>query len=381
MQTRNGRIRRKRTRLAAVAGAIALLMMIPQTAYASVSAIPDVTAGTNGTVFDVVQVGTRTIIVGQFTEVKGVSRRNAAAITADGKVDPTFNPNVTGMVYAVAASTDGTTVYLGGIFTAVGTTARAHLAAVDAVTGAVISTWSANIGGTDPFVRSLAVHGNALYVAGRYGSIDGRGRRRLSAVTADTGNVITGFLPAPNNTVYEVRVSPDGTKVYGGGSFTTIGGQTRSVGYAEVLASTGAATAFNPTSNGGRVVTLAVHPSGSTLYVATANNSIFAYNLAGVNSLLWAHKNGGDTQAIAVSDDEIYIGGHFTNIVTYHVHRSYLASLNLDGSLTSWDPNLAGGTMGVWAIAFSPTHVLVGGVFTTVGGLSRKRFARFAGTP
>src|SRR5687768_10839683 len=143
MHIQKGTNRRKRARLAVIAAAAALLLTIPQTAFASVAQTADVTAGTNGTVFDVVQVGTKTIIVGSFTQVKGVVRNNAAAITADGKVDPNFNPNVNGLVYAVAASADGTRVYLGGIFTAVGTTARSHLAAVDATTGAAVSTWSA----------------------------------------------------------------------------------------------------------------------------------------------------------------------------------------------------------------------------------------------
>jgi hypothetical protein len=55
--------------------------------------------------------------------------------------------------------------------------------------------------------------------------------------------------------------------------------------------------------------------------------------------------------------------------------------VTLEGRLTSWDPKLGGGSMGVWALVATPTAVLVGGEFITVNGLNRPRFARFSGTP
>ena len=51
---------------------LSLLLMLPQAAYASVSATSDDTARVNGTVYAVAQVGTRTIIGGEFTTVGGV---------------------------------------------------------------------------------------------------------------------------------------------------------------------------------------------------------------------------------------------------------------------------------------------------------------------
>src|SRR5688572_18418318 len=143
MHTRNGSIRRKRARLAVVAAVTALLLVIPQQAFASVSAVADVTAGTNGVVYDVAQIGGLTIVAGKFTAVKGQVRNNVAAIRADGKLDPTFNPNVNGVVYAV--ETDGTQVFLGGTFTTVGGTPRANLAAGDGVTGAVNTSWVVDV--------------------------------------------------------------------------------------------------------------------------------------------------------------------------------------------------------------------------------------------
>ena len=50
-------------------------------------------------------------------------RRSAA----DGSVDPSWNPDVNGIVYALAASDDGNTIFLGGAFTTAGSSARSRL--------------------------------------------------------------------------------------------------------------------------------------------------------------------------------------------------------------------------------------------------------------
>ena len=65
--------------------------------------------------------------VGEFNTVDGVTahhgRRGAARPTA--RSIPTFDPNTDGTIIALAASPDGSGLYLGGNFTQVGTTGRA----------------------------------------------------------------------------------------------------------------------------------------------------------------------------------------------------------------------------------------------------------------
>src|SRR5215204_1968308 len=105
---------------------LSLSLMLPQAAYASVSATADDTARVNGTVFAVAQVGTRTIIGGEFTTVGGVTHNHVAAIRANGTVDPAFTPNIDGTVRAVAGSADGSTIYVGGTVPTAGGAARAN---------------------------------------------------------------------------------------------------------------------------------------------------------------------------------------------------------------------------------------------------------------
>jgi hypothetical protein len=277
-------------------------------------------------------------------------------------------------VFAVAQLGDRTII--GGTFTAVGGGSASNLAQVDPTTGALVSTWTAN---TNDTVFGLAVSGNRLYAGGRFTSIGGQARRRLAAVDLTTNAVVLGFNPWPDWTVKAVAVSPDGTKVYATGGFTNIGGARRPGG-AEVLASTGRATAFAPT-NGGVGLALALTPDGSRFYFATTNNRMWAYAPAAGNSPVYVTQTGGDTQAIVASSTEVYFGGHFSNINSARQKRNRIASILVaNGALTSWNPGV-NGTMGVWALAATPTQLLVGGDFTRVGNQVRHGFARFTGLP
>lgn len=371
-----------RGRRAVVAFAsVALVLAFPQPALASVSAAADSTPNVNGTVYAIAQVGDLTIIGGDFTRVGGRTRLHAAAIRSDGTLDPNFDPAPNGSVRAIAGSADGGTVFLGGTFSTAGGAARANLAAVDASTGTAVVSWQADTTGGSPGVRALATAADRLYVGGTFSGIDGTGRASLVALDAAAGNLISSFHPRANAGITAIRASSDGAKVYAGGAFSRIGGQIRSGGAAELWTSTGDATAFNPSEFGDRTITIGLSPDDSRLYFSTPNNYVFAYDLDS-NVPVWVRKTSGDTQAIAVSATDVYIGGHFSQVVTYKIKRSFLASLNAaDGTVTGWDPNPQGGRMGVWAITLTPTSAMAGGTFTTVGDEEQVRFARFPGTP
>ena len=376
---------RKFSRAVITVAALALSTAVlqPPAAVASVPDLPDATAQIGlGTVNAIAQVGDRTIIAGSFTRVGGKARANVAAILPDGTVDPDFNPGTDGPVYAVAASPDGSRIFLGGTFTTAAGATRANLVAVDAA-GVAVPDWQADTVGTTPDVKSLAVSGDRLYVAGPYGGIDGTTRKRLTALDA-AGNVIMAFKPLPSGTVREVVVSPDGTKVYAGGGFATIGGQSRPNAAAELLAATGLATAFNPSAGGGNAVTVELTPDGSRFFFSTENNTVFAYDL-GSDTPVWSRKMSGNTQAMAASvTGELYLGGHFASDLTTKAKRTSFASLEVgDGDLTTWDPKATGGKAGVWALEIDGTDLHAGGVFKYFGAGAVKQtgYARFTGTP
>src|SRR3954468_20315706 len=113
--------------MVAVVAATGMILGPANVASASVSTVPDSTAAVTGTIYAMARIGNRTIIGGDFTAVGGVARRNAAAIRADGTVDPSFAPNPNGTVLAIAVSAQPTRVFLGGTFTKVGGVPRARL--------------------------------------------------------------------------------------------------------------------------------------------------------------------------------------------------------------------------------------------------------------
>src|SRR5262249_6012375 len=76
------------------------------------------------------------------------------------------------------------------------------------------------------------------------------------------------------------------------------------------------------------------------------------------------------------SDAKVLIGGYFTKV--NGVNRNRIARLNANGTLdTSFQNGLAGADSGVYSIAVQTDGKLViGGLFTTVNGVSRHQIAR-----
>ena len=90
---------------------------------------------------------------------------------------------------------------------------------------------------TNNTVWALDVQNNVVYAGGQFTAVRPPGRpppapatvtrNRIAAFNATTGALITSFNPNANGQVYDVDVSPNGEYLYVAGSFTTIGGQTR----------------------------------------------------------------------------------------------------------------------------------------------------------
>jgi hypothetical protein len=378
---------------AAVSATVAAILVAAPQASASPSAVPAPTAKVDcktyddtgkciepGVVYALVQVGGVTYIGGDFNSVSGSPRANLAAIRADGTLDPTWNPSTDGIVYALAASSDASKIFVGGAFATIDGAAR-RLAAVTPDTGALVSSWNTTT--NNNLIRALAADtGDRLYVGGGFGRIGGKAIHRLGAVSQASGAVDTSFNPDPSGTVRALTLTDDGSKLYAGGPFTTIGGLARP-GVAELNAATGAVTSFAPT-DGGVVISMDVAPSGR-LFFGTTSNRTWAYDPAVSNAGLYRVRTGGDVQAIVATNSEVYIGGHFNTLPEAKLNRLALASFaTSDGTPTAWDPG-ANGSFGVWAMGLTVTplspnaipSLSIGGDFTRVGGLARRGYARF----
>ena len=169
-----------------------------------------------------------------------------------------WNPNMSyGTVNSLAVS--GTTVYAGGEFTSIGGRWRNEIAALDATTGNA-TAWDPNANG---YVNSLLVSGTTVYATGNFTSIGGQSRNRIVALDSATGNVLA-WNPNANGIVYSLAVN--GAMVYVGGGFSSTGGQSRN-GIAVLDSATGTAMAWNPNAIGGVSQVNSIAVNGTTVYV------------------------------------------------------------------------------------------------------------------
>ena len=352
----------------------------------------------DGTVHAVAVSDDSVYLGGDFTGVSGpdgfgFALANLALIGRDSNFAiPSWDPDPNQAVRALAVSPDGSTIYAGGSFTSIGGQSRNRLAAINAATGK-IRDWDP---GADSYVWALALSpdGNTVYVGGHFTVVGGEERIGLAAVNAVTGeltdwrsDLAAGGGWAPN--AYALAVSPDGTRIYAGGRFDTVGGQERS--NLVQIASDGDVTEWNPGIGGDNTVySLALDPAGETIYAGGNFHTVGGQDRPKIAAIdadtgevtAWNPEAGGiltTVFALAVSPDgsTVYAGGSFTEIGGEE--RSGLAALDADtGTPTAWNPALEGGEARTLTLTPCGSTVYVGGAFTSIGGDERRgHLARF----
>jgi len=130
-----------------------------------------------------------------------------------------------GQVFAMVRV--GSNIVLGGTFTGLrspagATVARSRIALVNADTGAPVTGWNP---GADNTVRALATDGSRLYVGGTFTTIGGVARSRLAALDAGTGAVVAGFRADASAEVRALLLHNG--RLYAGGLFTAMAGKQR----------------------------------------------------------------------------------------------------------------------------------------------------------
>ena len=187
----------------------------------------------------------------------------------------------------------GNTVYVGGRFTtarpagaAAGTqtTARANLLAYDIRTGDLITAWAPTTNG-DVLSIVPSPDDTRLYIGGSFTTVNGQTRNRIAALDRATGALIGSFQPKPDATVRAIAATSD--TVYFGGLLSAVGGVARTR-VASVRASDGALLSWAPSAQGGSVHSLALSPDGGQLIIGGAfttmnGSSNPGYGLASVN--------------------------------------------------------------------------------------------------
>jgi len=196
----------------------------------------------------------------------------AAATPPTVSADALPTVQIDGVVWSQAVS--GNTVYAGGEFTTarpagaapgVNTTPRNNLLAYDIRTGALITSFAPDLNAQ---VKSVALSpdGSRLYVAGNFTTANGQTRYRIAAYDTATGALDPGFRPVVASAVSALAVTD--TTVYAGGNFSSAGKQTRSR-LAAFSRTDGSLLPWAPTADD-RVNALALSPDGRSLIVGGA---------------------------------------------------------------------------------------------------------------
>jgi trimeric autotransporter adhesin len=326
--------------------------------------------GADARVEAIARSGGRIYLGGSFTTVGGQPHASLAAVdAASGQVVSTWQADVAGRVTALAPSADGSTLYVGGEFTAVGGVSRTNLAAVRADTGAVTG-W--NPGANR--VQALAASPTRVYVGGKFGRIGGVAWGKLAAVDPSTGAVDQGFAPNPDQWVAALRLSADGQRLYAAGFFTAIGGVGQRYLAALSPATGGAAAAWRPSLS---CPAYALDVTGTAVYVACGGTGGSALAFSAVTGAqLWVVRTDGNLHAVAFLGDAVYLGGHFTTVAGA-ARKKGAAVDAATGALTAWNPSFDS-PLGVFAMLAVDGRLWAGGDFTRVGTTRQPHVCRFS---
>ena len=347
-------------------------------AAVSLPGTPQATASPDGRVHAVVQVGDTIYLGGSFTAVRRkdgstATRNRLAAINAVTGELKSWNPDANGTVHALAPSGDGSRIFAGGEFTTVGGQTRNRLAKISASSGS-LSSWKPSASST---VRALARKGSRLFAGGTFSTISGVSVSRLAALDTSSGAVKSDFKPRPDAGVRALALSPDGTRLYVAGSFATIGGAARR-NLAAVSPNSGSARSWAPNPDW-FAYGLAVSADGTRVFAGGAGTGgrVAAWSSSG--SLKWHHTLDGDANAMAVTTNAVYAGGHFHTAAGQP--REKLAAFDpATGAIDPWNPG-ADSIAGVYAVTVGSNGLHVGGDFSVIGGVTQPRYALFAGAP
>ncbi|HEY5822678.1 MAG TPA: PKD domain-containing protein [Propionibacteriaceae bacterium] len=228
-------------------------------------------------------------------------------------------------------------------------TAQAVVAPVEQRAAAGVTADALPTAQIDGVVWDQEIVGDTVYAGGQFSyarpagvAVGGAGqvaRSNIMAYNIRTG-VMTSFAPALNGQVKSITKSPDGTRIYVGGAFTTV------------------------TING----------------VASNRYRLAAFNTSD-GSLVTSFTNGTNAavNSIDVTANAVYVGGAFTSVGS--ASRPHLAAFSpTNGALLGWAPNVDTGSVNAVLATPDRSRVIVAGTFGTVNATTATGLAAIDAT-
>lgn len=387
----------------------------------------------DGVVWSQVVVGKTVYAGGRFDNARPAGAAAGTNLTARGNLlaydiatgalVTSFAPTLNGQVLSVAASPDGTRLYVVGDFTTANGAARRRVAAYSTATGALITSF--NPVGVNSQARAVVATNDTVYVGGGFLGAGGTTRNNLAAFRASDGGLLP-WNPNADYTVWALALSADNSTVFAGGSFQNVGGSGE-YGMAKISAAGAGAvdtawqansTVRNAGVNAG-ITSLRVH--GGYVY-GTAYHFGAGGNLEGVfkaststGVVDWVTDCHGDNYSVFVSHGIVYsvghahycgnMGGGFPQYSQSKYQHSQAWTDTAGGdilnevhgypnwhnvkpgpSIVNWLPTMTigqftGQFQAGWSITGTDDYVVVGGEFPSVNGTGQQGLVRFARRP
>jgi PKD repeat protein len=385
------------------------------------------TAQHDGVAWQAAVIGNTVYVAGNFNNARPfgaaagmqqVPRRNILAFDmTTGQLITSFAPVLNAQALSIAASPDGSRIYVGGDFTSVNGVQRWRVAALDPLTGSLISSFAPKMGAS---VRAIAVKGGTVWMGGTFTAVGSVPRSRLAAVTAADGALLP-WAPNAGGRVNALTISPDGARVVAGGAFTTLNGSNRpGYGLGMVDAVTGASLPIQVNDvvrDAGTDSAVLSLSSDATSFYGTGYIFGTGGNLEGAFSanwsdarIKWVEDCHGDSYGVFATDTAVHVVGHphycqnlggFPEVSPRVWHRAIAFSKAATGTLTpdtqgfpsftgqpapsllNWFPDLdtgivSGQSQGPWAVTGNNSYVVMVGEFRNVNQQPQQGLARFA---
>lgn len=395
---------------------------------ATVSADGLPTVQHNGVAWAQVIIGNKVYVGGTFTQARPagaapgtqeVARGNILAYDVrTGVLDAVFAPSINGEVAALAASPDGSRLYVGGSFTAINGATVWRAVALNPTTGSIITSFLPRMSAS---VRAIVATPTTVYLGGLFNAVGSVSRDRLAAVSASNGALLPWNPLAAGGRVNALALSPDGASMVVGGAFTSLNGSTNpGFGLGKLDTNLGANLPFqinNVVRNGGTngsITTLAsdgtnVYGGGYTFGRTSTLEGVFSVNWSD-DSTKWIEDCHGDTYSVFPMDEVIYLAGHAhycgnvggfpqaepwefqrglafskaaTGILTQETHGYTNYAGTPAPSLQNWFPYMNAGTFtgqdqGPWTVAGNSDYLVMAGEFTIVNNQQQQGMVRYA---
>ena len=310
----------------------------------------------------------KALIGGNFNLVNNISRSNFARVNADGSLDTTFNSGSGFDVVPtkIIVQPDGK-ILVGGSFSNYNGTTRAGFVRLNS-DGSLDAAF-APILNDGAVVRSYALQANGkILIGGDFTIVNGQTRNGIALLNAD-GSLDAAFNPIFGSATINSVVALSDGKFLVGGSFSGVSGFNRS----NLVRLNGDGT-LDSGFNAGSVPTvnqIKIQANGKYLVLTTA---LLVINAAGTTETTFQTPSILDY--LPQPDGSVIIGGNFSSGSQPNIRR-----IKADGSTDAlFLPNGANGAVNALAQAGSG-KVLAGGIFSSIGGVTRIGIARLNVSP